>query len=96
MERVTNQLVGEPDLEDIELLGQALGNAYVSRGESIIRGQILGTLQVYEGARVQLFGQVFGDLLVEGEVTLGCSVFGQIITRRNGKILRLSGSNPHQ
>lgn len=84
MKIVTGQLVGETNLENIELLGQVVGNAVVSEGESIIRGQITGSLHVYEGARVELFGQVSGDLVVGGEVTLGGSVLGQIITSPGG------------
>lgn len=92
MKRVTSQLPDNSDLAGSELAGQVLGDAFVSSGKAVISGQVRGSLRVNKGSEVQIYGQIMGDLLVEGRAYLHGMVECKALILGDRQLERAPGS----
>ncbi len=93
LNRISSQLPANSDLAESELTGQVLGDALVSSGRAVISGQVCGSLRVNKGSEVHIYGQIIGDLLVEGKVYLHGMVEGKALILGDGQLERAPGSS---
>lgn len=93
LSRISSQLPANSDLMDSELTGRVLGDALVSSGRAVISGQVCGSLRVKKDSEVHIYGQITGDLLVEGKAYLHGMVEGKALISGDGQLERAPGSS---
>ena len=92
IDRVFSEFPANSVLAGSRLAGQVLGEAFVSSGKAVISDQVRGSLRVNKGSEVQIYGQIMGDLLVEGRAYLHGMVEGKALILGDGQLERASSS----